>query len=143
MEKKDYLRERVEDQINWYSQKSSKNKCCYYTIKITEIILGLLVSIISLFLKESILKIIVTTLSLSTTTLNGLLFFLNCQENWTEYRKTSEILKHEKYMFLASAGVYNIDETERYKLFVERCETIISSENINWAQLNNDEEKKK
>lgn len=46
-------------------------------------------------------------------------------------------------MFLASAGVYNIDETERYKLFVERCETIISSENINWAQLNNDEEKKK
>ena len=32
MEKKDYLKERVEDQINWYSQKSSKNKYCYYTI---------------------------------------------------------------------------------------------------------------
>lgn len=142
MNEENYLRERVDDQIKWYSTKSSKNKKSYYIINFIEITFGLLISIISLFLEESLLRNLVTGLSLSVTALNGLLSFLKCQENWTEYRKTAEILKHEKYMFLAEAGVYNIEKEDRYKLFVERCETIISSENINWAQLNSEEKKK-
>lgn len=142
MDESEYLKERVEDQIKWYSKKSTKNKNLYYWIKFFEIGFGLLVSIMSLFLEESLLRNIITSLSLIVTSLNGVLFFLKCQENWTEYRETSEILKHEKYMYLANAGVYNIDKEEKYKLFVERCETIISSENINWAQLNNEEKKK-
>ena len=108
----------------------------YYILKLLEISIGFLVSVLSLFVEESILRNIVTVLSLLVTTLNSLNFFLKSQEHWTEYRETSEVLKHEKFMFIANAGIYDTEETERYKLFVERCETIISSENINWAQLN-------
>lgn len=142
MDEEKYLKERVDDQIKWYSTKSTKNKKSYYMINFFEMTVGILVSILSLFLEESLLRNIVTGLSLIVTASNGLLSFLKCRENWTEYRETSEILKHEKYMYLAEAGVYNIEKNDRYKLFVERCETIISSENINWAQLNSEEKKK-
>ncbi|EEY34536.1 DUF4231 domain-containing protein [Pseudoleptotrichia goodfellowii] len=142
MNSETYLKERVEDQINWYDKKSSENKKRYYKFKLFEIIAGMLVSILSIFLKGGYLKYIISILSFLITGINSISFFLKCQENWIKYRETSEILKQEKYMFLASGGVYNIEDENKFKLFVERCETVISSENINWAQINNKEKKK-
>ena len=40
-------------------------------------------------------------------------------------------------MFLTGTGVYK-NENDSFALLVERCETIISSENINWANLQTD-----
>jgi hypothetical protein len=55
-------------------------------------------------------------------------------ENWIEYRSICETLKHEKFMYLYKTGVYR-DDTNRFEYFVERVESIISQENINWASL--------
>ncbi|MGQ7438348.1 DUF4231 domain-containing protein, partial [Streptococcus suis] len=59
------------------------------------------------------------------------------RDNWIDYRRTTELLKHEKYMSLTKTGVYK-NENDSFALLVERCETIISSENINWANLQTD-----
>ena len=63
-------------------------------------------------------------------------------DNWIDYRRTAESLKHEKYMFLTGTGVYK-NEKDDFSLLVERCETIISSENINWANLQTDTTQRK
>ena len=82
---------------------------------------------------ESItLKIIVGVLGLiiaAISAINGLFKF---QENWITYRTTCESLKHEKYLFLAKAEPYDIDDP--YPLLVKRVETLISKENTEWAK---------
>ena len=65
----------------------------------------------------------------------------NHQKNWIEYRKTSELLKQEKFMYLFKSGVYR-DEKYPNITLVERCETMISNENINWANLQTNNDKK-
>lgn len=40
-------------------------------------------------------------------------------------------------MYLTKTGVYNSPDTDYFKTLVERCETIISKENLNWTNLTN------
>lgn len=135
-----YCEERLDNQINWYSNKSTKNKNWHYILKFTETIIASSISLMTLFVNVWHFKIIIAILGAVLIALYNIHTFFKFQENWIEYRKTSEILKHEKYMFLASSGIYNTEEKDiPFKILVERCETIISHENINWAQLNNNE----
>lgn len=135
-----YCKERLDDQIEWYSKKSSRNKFWHYTFKILEIIITSAISIGTLYINFGYFKIAVSILGVLLIAIYNAHTFFKFQENWIEYRKTSEILKHEKYMFLACSGIYNTQDNDiPFKILVERCETIISHENINWAQLNNNE----
>ena len=137
---KQYCEERLDNQIEWYSQKSTWNKNWHYGFKILEILITSLISIGTLYVNFCYFKIIVSVLGILLIAIYNAHTFFKFQENWIEYRKTSEILKHEKYMFLACSGIYNTQDNDiPFKILVERCETIISHENINWAQLNNNE----
>lgn len=55
-------------------------------------------------------------------------------ENWIQYRSTAEILKHEKFLYLTRSGGYK-NSSASFNELVERCESIISSENVDWVQL--------
>ena len=138
----EYIKHRLDDQIEWYSKKSSKYRNFHYTFKISEIILTASIAFFSLLLKDYNIDCLIGIISLFLISITSIHTFCNFQENWIEYRKTSETLKHEKYMYKSISGVYDIkDGKERFKLLTERCETIISHENINWAQLNDKEYK--
>jgi len=58
-------------------------------------------------------------------------------ENWIQYRTTCELLKHEKYLYLTRSGGYAGNKP--FNQLVVRCESIISSENVDWAQLHKSE----
>jgi Protein of unknown function (DUF4231) len=49
-----------------------------------------------------------------------------------DYRSSAEALKHEKYLFLASAGPYAAAENPR-ALLAERVESMVSQEHAKWA----------
>lgn len=135
-----YCSERLDNQIEWYSKKSTIHKRWHYSFKIIETAIASLISIMTLYINFWHFKFIISVLGILLIAIYNIHTFCKFQENWIEYRKTSEILKHEKYMFLACSGVYNSCEQDiPFKILVERCETIISHENINWAQLNNNE----
>ena len=53
------------------------------------------------------------------------------QTNWVLYRSTAEALKHEKFLFLASAGPYT--GTDRYTVLAGRLEGLVSQEHAKWA----------
>ena len=72
----DYLKERVEDQIDWYSKKSSIGKKFYIRIRTIEIIFGFSISLISLFLKRDLSGFAIGALSFSLAGLNSFLLLV-------------------------------------------------------------------
>ncbi len=133
-----YLQERVDDQINWYDQKSIEEQKRYK--KYSYLILGAssLIPLVTIFTIENIwYRVIVCLLGIATSVSQGIINLNDYNENWIEYRTVCETLKKEKYMYLSKAGVYSSDES-RFQYFVERVESIISQENVNWAGIKKD-----
>jgi hypothetical protein len=139
-----YITDRLDEQISWYSIKSTKNQRKYKTLKISEMILASSITILAVFINNyPWLKLIIIIAGALIIIFTGIHGIYNFQENWVQYRSISEILKHEKYMFLTKAGLYNLtDDSLAGKLLVERCESIISHENINWSEINRSQSKK-
>lgn len=129
-----YIKERVDDQIDWYGRKSSFNKKLFTLFRIVEIILSALIPLLSGFLVPGHVwvKLLIAIIGVTITIIAGCLSLLKWQENWIQYRSTSESLKHEKFLFLCGTPPYNEDSA--FELFVERIECLISKENSDWAQ---------
>lgn len=141
MNEQDYLAQRLDDQINWYDKKSQAHQKWYKFYKIVEVIAGAITPITAAIniSKFKVVSVICSSLILACESLISL---SNHQSYWTQYRTTAETLRHEKYMYQTKTGVYK-NEEDSFALLVERCETIISSENINWANLQTDTTKRK
>jgi hypothetical protein len=132
---------RIEEQINWYDGKSSKCQKSYKRIKIVEIFSAALIPFLSALHisgDSSHLPITIGTitalLGVLITILEGVLQLQQYQQIWVTYRATCEALKHEKFTYLAGAGVYATAASPR-ALLTERAETIGSQENTKWASL--------
>lgn len=140
-----YINERLEDQIKWYNQKSSSNQNRFKKCKWAEMALGGIIAVLTPAITNcELIKYIIAASSAGIVILVALHGLHNFHENWIEYRKTSELLKNEKYTYLNKAGVYKeLSDDERFILLVERCESIISHENINWANMNSGSTSKK
>ncbi|KAA8710011.1 DUF4231 domain-containing protein [Lactococcus garvieae subsp. garvieae] len=144
MKEGEYLKTRLDDQLNWYDKKSQRYKKAYLFSRITSIILAILIPLFSGLAKDfgwwifNLIAVIGAVIAL----IEGVSSLLKYQENWISYRTIAETLKHEKYMFLTKTGVYK-DVESPFTDLVERVETIISSENVNWANLQQNEKGKK
>ena len=64
--------------------------------------------------------------------LEGLQQLFQFQQNWISYRTTAEALKHEKFLYLASAGPYREADSPDATL-AERVESLVSQETGAWA----------
>ena len=142
MNKEDYLKKRIDCQIEWYDKKAIHCKKYHDNISITSIFcssISSVICIVSLIFPQTsmIFTIISSLISLLLTTILALDKLKKYQELHTQYRTTCEKLKQEKFLYLTYAGEYygNYDE-ENFKLFVNRCESIMSTEIGTWAQLN-------
>ena len=129
----EYLKERYEDQIKWYSNKSSQYKRYYQIFQWTAIVFSaslpvlVLVMPTNLSLVTSVLSVV---LAITTTALKTFKF----QENWINYRTIGETLKKEKHYFDAEVSEY-ADVEDKEHLFVERVEALISRENTLWIAI--------
>lgn len=136
-----YLKDRVDDQIEWYDGKSIQMQKKHKIFKGVTIFSAAIIPIISLTKIEYFdTDIIVSILAAIIAISEGMISLSNYGDNWTRYRSICETLKSEKYMYLNQSGVYS-EKEENFSFFVERVETIISQENINWASLNNESKK--
>lgn len=140
-----YINERLDDQIKWYDKKSSSNQSRFKQCKWAEMALGGIIAVLTPAITNcELIKYIIAVSSAGIVIVVALHGLHNFHENWIEYRKTSELLKNEKYTYLNKAGVYKeLSDDDRFILLVERCESIISHENINWANMNSGSTSKK
>ncbi len=128
MIEKDYLTDRLDDQIRWYSSKSSKCKKWFLIMRTFEITIAAIIPVLFyLPVKSSI-----PFLSAIIIILVSLISLFKFHENWLLYRTTSESLKHEKYLYLTNTKPYNREN--KLVILVQNVEEIISSENSLWKQ---------
>jgi Protein of unknown function (DUF4231) len=64
--------------------------------------------------------------------LEGLQQLNQYHQNWITYRSTAEALKHEKYLFLSTAGPYAAASDPKAML-AEHIESLVSQEHAKWA----------
>jgi hypothetical protein len=134
MNEEEYLEQRLEKEIQWYSKKSRHNKRWFNILRLIEMVSAALIP----FLSGSVEKVsyfpwIIGFLGvlIAVSAATGSLF--KFQENWIQYRTTSEQLKHEKYLYLTETESYHNND-EKFMTLVERVESLISKENSLWAK---------
>ena len=132
MNEEEYLVDRVDDQIAWYSSKSQTNKKCFLRCQIAAILASAAVPVFAQFLKLSWASVTVGALGAISAVIASIVSLYHFREHWVDYRTTAESLKHEKYMYLTKTGPY--EGENNFSLFIQRVESLISQENTTWTQ---------
>ncbi len=134
MKEQEYLKNRLDDQLTWYSQKSRHNQSWFKGLRLLEIISAALIPFLSgMGDKIAYSQWLIGGLGVLIAVAAAITALFKYQENWIEYRTTAEQLKHEKYIYLANAKPY--DTEDKFLLLVERIESLISKENSAWATM--------
>src|SRR6516164_10884509 len=134
---------RIEEQINWYDTKSGSYQKKYKRIKLLEIVAAAFIPFFSaLHFSDpnllfpftnvrfaTVVGTVTALLGVLITILEGVLQLEQYQKNWVTYRSTCEALIHEKFTFMAGAGVYaSANTTNPHALLVERVEITIGAQ---------------
>lgn len=134
MTEDEYISQRLDNQIDWYSKKSTMCQTRYNVLRVIEITAASLIPFLSgMGDKIPSGQWIIGTLGvmIAITAATGALF--KYHENWIQYRVTSEQLKHEKFSFATRSDPY--EGQARFQLLVQRVEVLISKEATTWAQV--------
>ena len=134
MTEEEYVSERLDNQIDWYSRKSSSCQTRYKALRLVEIIAAALIPFLS-GMGEKIPggQWIVGALGVMIALAAAAGSLFKYHENWIQYLVTSEQLKHEKFLFATRSGPYA--DQERFQSLVQRVESLISKEAATWAQV--------
>jgi len=150
MTQEEYLKQRLDDQIDWYDRKSSWNQKWYKRLQLILLVAAATIPFLSGFASDMHeagsglpwVNIAVGLLGVAIAAIAAVLGLYNFQENWIKYRTTCESLKKEKFKFLTQVSPY--DDDNAFTLLVEHVEGLISKENTDWSQqLQNAKEKSK
>jgi len=124
-----FMKERYEDQLEWYENKAKKNKQIYISLQFILIVFSIVVPIVIvinyILTTSTVLQWITIVMSIVVAILVSSLKTFNFQENWVRYRTTAENLKKELIFFRAQTGPY-VNTQDIESLFVQRVESLIS-----------------
>lgn len=138
MQLEQYLKERVNDQINWYNKNSGNNKFYYTTTKVVLTISAAIIPALTAYMDNNniVIKIAIGVLSVLMAILANVNGIFRFKENWIQYRNMCELLQIEKQLYLAEAGKYK-NNKEKDSLFVESIEGLLKSESRQWIETFN------
>lgn len=141
MEIQEYIKNRLETQIEWYDKKAIHCRKYHENISVYCII-GTALSALLASISTSnpcynkVLSIFAAIIAFSVTVFLSIDKLKKYQELHLQYRSTCEKLRQEEFLYLTKVAVYkDHDNPTNDELFVERCESIMTTENGNWAQL--------
>ena len=121
--------QRLEEQLNWYDSKAELNQGWYRRLKVLQLVAAAVVPVAA---GQSAPAWVTGGLGALIVVVEGIQQLFQLQPNWSTYRSTCEALKHEKFLYLASAGPYREAEWPEATL-AERVENLVSQETVAWA----------
>ena len=137
MNEEEYLKNRLDDQINWYDRKSIKNQKYFKLLQLILIISAAAIPLLSGYIRPKEMSVylpyIIGVLGFLVAIITAILSLYKFQENWTAYRTTCESLRHEKYLYATKTNPYH--GKNAFNLLVQRVEMLISKENSSWAEV--------
>ena len=128
----EYIQSRVDDQIKWYDGKSRQSQRAYKWLRVYEIMAAAMIPFLAGYIETHVVKLSIGLIGVTVSLVSGVLALYKFQENWVQYRSTSEALNCEKHLYLAQAPPY--DTEHAFLLFVQKVESLISKENAGWMQ---------
>jgi len=135
---KQYILQRVMEQMNFYKTKSRAFKKKYNNWMTASIIISFLIPVVSVFADGSlVMKVVIAFLGGSITAITAYLRLHNYLELWSIYRNNREYLLSVLYSYFTATGIFrNIaDQAGRDALLIETCENCFSAENKQWREL--------
>lgn len=137
-----YIKNRLQEQMNYYHKTCMKLQKEYNWLSILSIVSTAFISVFTLAVTDWLFsKYIVAMLSAFSTVLTSILLLHKTKENQVNYRRTYEMLKTEHIFFLNGIEKYKDKNLqERRDLFIETCENLMQSEHSIWGNLNEIEE---
>ena len=154
MTQEEYIKDRLDDQINWYEKKSSFCQKKHKFWQVMKIVSALSITTISLWAPADLFKSPVegSTFSINLSHLIGVIGafivfiesfvkIFDYEKLWIQYRSTAERLKREKLLFQTSSKPYHTKEA--FSLLVQQSESIMNNEVQGWVELVNEKEDKK
>ena len=129
---KNYIKDRIIKQIEWYDRKSIIKQKRYKALIVTSTILNAIIPAIVLLSEQSIfIKLILTCFSSAAGLINTIIALFDYKKLWIQYRTNCEQLKSILYRFFLQIEEFN--NTEQNKLiyrntFVSLCESYITKE---------------
>jgi len=143
MNQEEYIKERVENQIKWYSGKSSTCQKKYKVWQVIKVIAALLITTLSLWAEKEVFGVkmtyVVAILGAFIIFIESFIKIYDYKKLWAQYRMASENLNREKLYFETKSEPY--DGSEPFKLFVQNCENIMKGENQGWEEILAEEDK--
>lgn len=134
----EFLNTRYLKEINWYDERANWNHRAYQIFQWTAIVFSALTPIL-VIISDGYIRWITVGIAAIVAIVTSALKTFKYQENWLNYRTTSETLKKEIHFYKAGIhGYENVDDKEA--LFVERVESLISRENTLWLVTHEKEE---
>lgn len=132
----DYIKYRLDDQINWYDNKAASAQRWYKVYQVAELIIAALIPLLSGYAASStLIAVIIGVGGALITLIEGICKLFRFHENWIEYRSTCELLRHEKYLYQMRAFPYCKEESYE-QMFVKNVESLISAESSKWKTNN-------
>lgn len=130
-----YLKQRVDEQLQWLSRASRTSKRQFMAWRILEILLGTSITILSPLSGSLPWAPLTIAVAGGGIAVSGALLALNrSQENWVRYRSLAEGLKREKYLFLTASPPYD-QGVAAFPRFVQAAEDLMGEERGGWARL--------
>ena len=128
-----YLENRYQKQMEYYSKSSGKNQKRYKYFQWILIVLSAITPVLAAVdWKEFNIQVIVVIVSAIVAILTTGLKTFQYQELWASYRATQEQLKPEIHYYNFSVGPYGAPGVDKEALFVSRVETILDKEHQGW-----------
>ena len=132
MTEEQYVKQRLDDQIDWYEGKSRRNRRWFLSLRALEVILAAGIPLLTSVVREKPdVGALLGSMSVAIAVIAGILALFRFQELWIEFRATAETLKREKFMFLTHSGPYGLPGA--FAALVERVETLLAAEGTKWA----------
>jgi len=130
----EYVMERLDGQIGFFTSKSRLNRRWFRTLRLVEVGLAALLPFAIANVSDATprLKLAVGAVGAAIAVVAAVLALFKFQENWIEFRTTAESLKQHRYRYLTRSPPY---ETEAaFAQLVSNVESMLSRENAEWAQ---------
>lgn len=154
MTQEEYIEQRLDDQINWYSKKSSFCQKKHKLWQVIKVIAALLITTLSLWATKALpietndavqytfnMSHVIAILGALIVFIESFVKIFDYEKLWIQYRGTAERLKREKLLFQTGSKPYHTKDA--FILLVQQCENIMEKEVQGWVELVNEKEEGK
>lgn len=140
----DPLMERLDRRIAWYDRSAKKNQLLFRSFKAFTLVAAAAIPFSASLSAAGfstadagpggLTTFVAGLLGAAIVVVEGLQQLFQWQQNWLNYRSTSESLDRERSLFLVGAGSY-LDVPNPRVLLAERIEQIMGQEHSKWMAL--------